>query len=77
MKFQTKAKLAKACPFCGCKNIIMTSKWRYLDREYQDGTMMIQCNNCKAELWNFPRTEMNYNEACRAMIKVWNKRVTA
>lgn len=74
---EVRAKLAKPCPFCGCSVINVRSRENYENSAFSSGAMHMQCDRCGLELWSFPypRSEMDYPEAYRAMLKKWNRRV--
>ena len=73
---ETRAKLAKPCPFCGCTIINVRSREDYENSGSMNGTMHMDCNKCGSELWSFPRSrsDMYYPEAYREMLKKWNRR---
>ena len=71
MDYETKAKLAKNCPFCGGKQIV-TKRSDFI----RDGGLLtteIKCNTCGAEVRSYT-DECDPVKGYREALKVWNRR---
>lgn len=76
---EIKAKLAKSCPCCGSKNIVMDDPaWL---RHHELGAVSIMCNECKLKItgyahkWDNGRMiDTSLAEAYRDALKRWNRR---
>ena len=70
--FETRAKLAKKCPFCG-SNVIKTKKPERV-REGDLKVVVIKCDNCGAEV-HAHTEECDPDTGYRIALKLWNRRV--
>jgi len=71
MNYETKARLAKKCPFCGSKKIV-TKRADFL----RDGNLLtteIKCDACGAEVRVYT-DECDPAKGYREALKVWNRR---
>lgn len=71
--FETVAKLAKPCPLCGCKTIVVENREFFEQRGLI--SLGFECTNCRLVLRK--GDSKDYNEAYRAVLSAWNRRVNA
>lgn len=81
IKMQVKAKLAKPCPCCGSKNVLMDNpKWI---KAHSLNMVTIQCEDCKLEMnghagYSFVKDEtITLQQAYQSALRRWNRRVAA
>ena len=72
--YEKKARLAKACPFCG-NGVVKTHKTEWL-KEGNIKVVMIKCDNCGAEVHAYTN-ECDPAGGYRKALKMWNRRATA
>lgn len=73
--YEMKARLVKACPHCGSKNIVTI-----IPREFKKNGLranFIKCENCDAYVNGYTNVSGDYNGAYREALKKWNRRATA
>lgn len=71
------ARFAKPCPFCGSHRVITENKENFDDAVNKSCTY-IRCENCGVSIYGDPVVGgIDYNEAQRNVLKVWNRRVSA
>ena len=74
---ERKARLTRACPFCGSRNIKTTAKWFYVEKYTDTGSIMMECDNCHANNWSQPMIpNLSYNDAMKMAVKKWNRRAS-
>lgn len=69
--YETGAKLAKKCPFCGSKAIKTLSK-AFVEETVTE-LVYIKCDDCGAKVEAFT-DGCNFNEGYRQALKTWNRR---
>lgn len=78
-EMETKAKLAKPCPFCGSRKIKTLSRSFYEAKDMNGATKM-ECESCGATLWCFHDGDLSdtvdYNDITRKAIMQWNRRAS-
>ena len=72
--FEVKARLAKACPHCGSRNIVTIDPKCF--REGGLSANWITCDNCGARVSGYSEDAGDYNTAYRESLKVWNRRAS-
>ena len=66
----------KPCPFCGSKNILISTREHYYSLYYDNGsaTIAIHCPKCSLDLYEHDIVEFNYEQKRKTLIKKWNTR---
>ena len=72
--FEVKARLTKACPHCGSRNIVTIDPEAF--REDDLKCNWITCDNCGARVSGYSEDAGDYNTAYRESLKVWNRRAS-
>jgi DNA-directed RNA polymerase subunit RPC12/RpoP len=72
--FEVKARLTKACPYCGSRNIVTIAPKAYRDNGLRCN--WITCEDCGARVSGYSNDEGDYNTAYREALKVWNRRAS-
>ena len=81
MDWEKKAYLAKPCPFCGSKDLVTENKDNFEDSN--KSCTYIECLNCGVTVYGDVKSDANgsyestYDEAQRAVLRKWNRRVSA
>ena len=81
MKFEWEilAPFAKACPFCGSKDIVTETKENFYSKPLQTCTF-IRCVNCGVSIYGDPvinddgSNNTTYENAYNQVLKIWNRR---
>ena len=73
--FEVKAKLTKACPYCGSRNITTINPEAF--RKSGLTCNWITCDNCGVRMSGYSEEAGDYNTAYRESLKLWNRRVSA
>lgn len=67
----------KPCPFCGGKDLKITSEQQYTELVAKNGgaCIGIRCKTCWGEKYEMDETKLAYSEKLASLIAGWNNRV--
>lgn len=82
LDWEKRMPLAKACPFCGSKEVL-TEKKAHFEQSMVKTCTFIRCDGCGVQLVGEPvdgddgHFVQDYNVCQRQALRMWNRRVTA
>lgn len=65
------------CPFCGGMKLRVTDRSSYYELvgEHGSACVVIRCETCHLDMYEFSTSIKNYEKKVEKLIKKWNRRV--
>ena len=71
--FETKARIAKSCPYCGSRKIATIAPKAFRKNTLQ--AVYIKCDRCGAKMHGYD-DDGDFNTAYRQALTAWNRRAS-